>query len=434
MHYQSKTDKLFPVRIRVTHNRETAFLPTKFRLPADKITKEKHTIKPCTARTEVEAEVNALQKYVEQMGRKIDNYSARELADHLEKFLEIRAGVCKDYIDFIEYGEKLAEKMIADGQVGQGQKYLLTLRTIQKFTGSDTLNIADITSRWLRQFEEWLLSKPSAANKKNADPKNLKTVTTTGVALYMRAIRAMFNKARDEFNDEDRGEIVISHYPFNKYKIPAEATPEKRALPVDTIRAIRDYIPAGKRGDIRATLARDVFMLSFYLMGMNLVDLCDCAKIEKNETKVGGKKVITKRLNYNRSKTRDKRDDNAEISVLLVPEVDALLEAYADPTGQRVFNFHTLYASVYNFTRAVNKGLQIITQSDNIKEKHITLYAARHSFATIARNDCGASVEEVAACLNHSIPGFKVTDKYLKRDWSQIDNVQRRVLDLLAKA
>lgn len=426
--YLSQTDNAYAVRIRLTHNRRIAYVRTNYRVPKDKVT-QKGNIKSEIVKNGLLTDIKLLTNKVSNMGRKIDNYTARELADVLEKHLEMHAGVRKDYIDFIEYGEKLAETMIAKGQHSTGEKYIMTLRTVKKYIESDTLNINDVTFRWLQQFEAWLLTKPSASNKKNTKAADLKPISATSVAAYMRCLRAIFNKAREEFNDDDRGEIAIAHYPFQKYKIPAEEAPKKRALPVETVRAIRDFTPAGKRGDKRATLARDVFMLSFYLMGMNLIDLFECTEIERKRIVIDGNARIQRRLNYCRSKTRGKRDDNAEMSVLLVPEVDSLLEACADPTGQRVFNFYQLYASIANFTSAVNDGLKTVGGHESIKVPGLTFYAARHSFATIARNDCGVSIEGVASCLNHSIPGFEVTDKYLKRDWSKNDAVQRNVLD-----
>ena len=75
-------------------------------------------------------------------------------------------------------------------------------------------------------------------------------------------------------------------------------------------------------------LARDVFALSFYLIGMNTVDLfnCDC--------------IADGRITYQRTKTKNRRDDKAEISVKIEPEAMPLIEKYMDKTRRRVFKFY----------------------------------------------------------------------------------------------
>lgn len=65
-----------------------------------------------------------------------------------------------------------------------------------------------------------------------------------------------------------------------------------------------------------------------------------------------------------------------------------------------------------------------------MKIEGLTFYAARHSWATIARNDCGISMDDVAMALNHK-SGHDVTDAYIKNDWSKIDKVNRKVIDIV---
>jgi len=58
----------------------------------------------------------------------------------------------------------------------------------------------------------------------------------------------------------------------------------------------------------------------------------------------------------------------------------------------------------------------------------ITFYWARHSFASIARNDCRFSKDDVALALNHVDNGHAVTDIYIAKDWSIVDEVQDAVI------
>ena len=60
----------------------------------------------------------------------------------------------------------------------------------------------------------------------------------------------------------------------------------------------------------------------------------------------------------------------------------------------------------------------------------LTFYAARHSFATIARNDCGVSMDDIALCLTHD-SGHSMTDTYIKKDYSRVDNVINEVVQFV---
>ena len=63
----------------------------------------------------------------------------------------------------------------------------------------------------------------------------------------------------------------------------------------------------------------------------------------------------------------------------------------------------------------------------------MTSYALRHSWATIARNEVGASEEDVAFALNH-VSAHKVTDRYIRKDYSRIDKLNAEVVELVLGA
>ena len=67
---------------------------------------------------------------------------------------------------------------------------------------------------------------------------------------------------------------------------------------------------------------------------------------------------------------------------------------------------------------------------DELEIDYIQFYSARHSFATIARNDCNVSKDDIGLCLNHS-SGGSITDVYIKKDFTRIDEVIRTVVDFV---
>jgi integrase len=154
---------------------------------------------------------------------------------------------------------------------------------------------------------------------------------------------------------------------------------------------------------------RDVFMISFLLCGMNTKDIFNATVIKNG------------RIEYNRSKTRGKRSDEAFISIKIEPELIPLLNKYRDTSGKRVFLFHTIYKESRNFTQYANNSLKKILPGK-------TTYYARHTWANTARNKCGVSKDIVSESLNHTT-GNNVTDTYLERNWSAIDEANRKVID-----
>jgi integrase len=153
-------------------------------------------------------------------------------------------------------------------------------------------------------------------------------------------------------------------------------------------------------------------------VGMNLADLY---YIESGEYKNG-------RFTYKRKKTSNRRKDCARISIKIEPEIVSLIEKYKDPDGLRVFCFYKNYATRNIFVSSIDKGLKNVAGILNMKEA-LSSYYARHSWATIARNKCKISKSDVDECLNHVDPNSKMADVYIEKDWSMIDEANRKVID-----
>lgn len=74
-------------------------------------------------------------------------------------------------------------------------------------------------------------------------------------------------------------------------------------------------------------LAKDLFILSFAMMGMNSAGFYN-AHTAENE-------IIT----YQRTKTRTRREDKAEMKVRIEPEIKSLFEKYSDPSWRESLYF-----------------------------------------------------------------------------------------------
>jgi site-specific recombinase XerD len=153
-------------------------------------------------------------------------------------------------------------------------------------------------------------------------------------------------------------------------------------------------------------------------MGMNAPDLYTC--------KLRGEDV----LHYYRTKTRTRRDDKAEMFVTIDKKVESLIKEYFAPEGsETAFDFCNRYKNYVLFGENVNEGLK--KYSDRIgrtdKNDRITLYWARHSWATIAYA-CGVDKGVINDGLCHVDRDMKVTDIYIKKNWKIIWDGNAKVI------
>lgn len=306
-------------------------------------------------------------------------------------------------IDFIKFAEGEIAKLNSSGHTGGAVNRQTALNALLRFTGTRVLPVQNITAKFLHEFEAFIKSKPLSNNNK---------AMVRAPSLYMAAIRSLHNELKLQYNDEDIGIIRVPYSPFSKYKVPKEKLSKKRAIDIETIRSIINLPNSDGLNSHRYNLAKDCFILSFALIGINSVDLFECTTLQNNI------------LVYNRKKTASRREDEAEIKIEIQPEIEHLIEKYKDPTGKRVFKFYQLYKDCHYFNAALNKGLKNVVPE-------LEFYAARHSWATIASNLCNIDMYIIHSALNHVDEKMKITEKYVQKDFSKINKANRTVLDLV---
>jgi len=405
--HHKKEDGTFNVKIRITHNRLKRHIATSRFVTKDDLTKG-YKIKNQSLIDDLDIIIKNYRKACDELGEQIRDLSADKLLNYLENY-KVKGDVFR--LDFLKYGEDKVKELQAKGNTGNAKTYDVMLRVLAKFCLSG-LDVSEISGRFVKSFAEYIEGRPEKPNRKKGE---------RAVSLYLSNLRALHNMAKDEFNDEDNGIINIPLSPFAKFKVPKPPAVRKRAESVEHIRAIAalPYTLVPQDGLNRFNLAKDLFILSFGLIGMNTVDLfnCDC--------------LNAGRITYNRTKTKNRREDQAEISIRIEPEIKPLVEKYRDKTGKRVFNFYQHYANADTFNTAINKGLKKIGKLDSIKIEDLEFYAARHSWATIATNQAKVNKYTVHTALNHVDEDMKVTDRYIDKSYSLIDAANRKVLNLV---
>ncbi len=266
--------------------------------------------------------------------------------------------------------------------------YLQTYKKLSIYSKSlENLMFEDITKEWLLGFDNWLEEQGNSKNGRN---------------LHLRNIRAVFNEAIDN--------ETTNFYPFRKLRIKNVQT-AKRSLSVEQLRILFAY-------PIEPWQERylDIFKLVFFLIGINMVDLLRLTEI------------IDGRIEYSRAKTK------RFYSIKVEQEALEIINKYK---GEKtLLEFGELYADYTHISKKTNLALQKIGVVE-LKGKggqkfvepafpKITLYWARHSWATIA-SSLDIPKETIAQALGHG--GNTVTDIYIDFDRNKIDEANRRVID-----
>lgn len=409
MRHHKKADGTYNPKIRIIHNRTTAYMPTAIFTPLVRF-KGRESLGRLTDKDVEEAlydKVKELRGILNTNDYLIDDCeNARAVVELLKRKINERKG-----IDFIEFANKYLE-----GMKENGRKRIVAslIKNLCRFTGTASLPIKQLTGAFLERFEAWLRApgeSPLEGKKQGKKPLKDSTIET-----YMKAMQTLFNRMLAAYNDYETGDIVISRNPFKGYTPNVKIVFRKKALDVTVIRRIAAYDPPQKSRSGHEGFARDMFLLSFCLAGMNMADIFACEVYKDG------------RLEYCRAKTKDRKKDRAFISLPVVDEVKGIFDKYRDPAGRRVFGLYQSFVNTESVGGALFYGMKTMCQDLGIEP--ITLYAARHSFATIARNDCNVSMEDVALCLTHR-SGFDMTDTYVKPDFTRVDRVIRKVMDFV---
>lgn len=406
--HHKKVDGTYNPKIKVYHNGTTVYIPTPIytSLVRFKRGESTGTITDGIIVDSLNDRVKEIRKILNAHDYIIENCEdAKAVAGFIDKKLNQDKN-----IDFLAFARSYIDEMKENGSKSVKQCLVSALCS---FVESDILPVKKITSTFLLRFENWMKSERTIKIKGKESKRP--PMANSSVQTYMESLQCLYNNMLLRYNDYEIGDIVIPSDPFKVYKTKQNVLYLKKAVDASIIRKIAAYRPAQKRC-FSKILARDVFMLSFCLAGINLIDLFTCDSF------------INGRIDYMRTKTRDKKKDKAFISVPISPEISETFEKYRDKNSERVFNLSNHFTSLYCFRQTVASGMRLMCKDLEIDP--ITFYAARHSFATIARNDCNVSMEDIALCLTHA-SGFKMTDTYVKPDFSRVDKTIRKVLDFV---
>jgi integrase len=284
---------------------------------------------------------------------------------------------------------QLISQYQANGQLRTAETYTATLNSFMRFSRATDISLDSIAPLLMQQYESWLL--------------HTARVTPNTSSFYMRKLRAAYNIAIG------RG-LTRQRYPFRNVFTGKEKT-AKRAVPLSVIRTIKTL-------DLSAhptlTLARDLFMFSFYTRGMAFVDM---AYLTKSNLKADY-------IRYRRHKT------GQQLTIRIETCTKEIIERYSPPSAPYLLPIITNNDNErkqYKLMQyRINYALKQISAIAGLPQT-LTMYSARHSWATIAYNK-NIPTSVISEALGHN--SEQTTRIYLASiDVTTIDNANKLILD-----
>lgn len=382
---RAKSDKSYPIKLHIRHNGKflisTEFTATPDTWTGTEYNKEAKNYK--TKNVAIRSLINKVETHLISLDTigKLKGTSDKALKDQIERLLKNNAIDEKCFIDYIDdFISTKNKKNTIDCYISTKNKLLI----YDENCSFDTMD-----RKWLDSFNKWMSSTGMKTNSRS---------------IHLRNIRTIFNYAID--NEE------TDLYPFRKFSIEREET-RKRSLKAEQLALLRDYA-----GESYQKEYQEIFMLMFYLIGINGIDLFHLKEIKDGY------------IEYKREKT------GKLYSIKVEPEAMNIIDKYKG-TKYLLNIMESNNENYRNYMMAMNRGLQKLGDFERkglggrkIRESlfpGITSYWARHTWATIAAK-LDIPKETISAALGHEI-GSKITSIYIDFDQNKIDEANRKVID-----
>lgn len=372
------------IRIALCHKGETCYILTRYLIDSENQFKNGLIPKRPDAsmmNMHLRSLLNAYQEKLNEVQNQ-SMYTCRQLKDIISR--NVRTS---ESSTFKSVSTEYIKERILDGR----DKYASIIRLSEKyfceFLRGD-IALMDITPELIAGFSKFL--------------KRNKCLSVATEGTVMRHIKVIINQG------VKRRMVNYSVHPFIDYIIPASPVREID-ISLEAFNKIRLATPKEKKYHV----AHDLFCLSFYLGGINLIDLL---QIDFRDTEV---------LEYVRTKTKNTAIGTRTISFTIPEEAKGIIKEWMNKnTGRLDFGYKFSYP---NFSRYLTRSLASLAKKLGITEK-VVYYSARKSFAQYA-SEIGIPDGIIDYCLGHSDKSKGVIRYYTKVRQKQADMAISRVID-----
>ena len=371
------------IRIAVRHKHETCYIITRFIVEENQFKNGQVVKRPDAAfiNTKLRLMMNEYQERLDRISNQ-NLYTCRQLKDIL-----MNSAVAKESSTFQDVCRKYISELGEEGRKSYASLLERNNRYFTEFTKGDIL-LSDITPVLIEGYSRFLKVK--------------KGVGDTTLGMMMSRTRTIINRGIK------RQLVKYGVHPFLNYSISASKVREVD-LSIETFNKIRLAHPDERK----LRVAHDLFCLSFYLGGINLIDLLQ----------VNFKGTDT--LEYVRVKTRNTVVGTRTISFSIPEPAKVIIDRWMNRnTGRLDFGYKFSYP---NFSRYITRSLITLSKNLGITEK-VVYYSARKSFAQYA-SEIGIPDGIIDYCLGHSDKSKGVIRYYTKVRQKQADMAISRVID-----
>lgn len=413
---RAKKTQKYPIKLRVTFNREPQYYQTIFDLTEEEWQK--------LSASRISQELQAIREKLKEIERKAAGAAEKSLPfsftafersfvlsnslfkQRKNKLLTAKTST-EDEFDYLPLKKRfpiLAEdgckpgtltwsyqqyikRLLREDRIGSAVAYHCSYMSLKRYKGNVLLT--DITVSFLCAYE-----------------KHLKTngLSKSTVGIYLRPLRAVFNEAIAQgILSKERS------YPFGakKYQIPT-AKKAKKALELTDVQRIYFYRCANEKSSEQ--MAKDFWLFSYFGNGMNPKDIA----------LLQWRNLADDYITFERAKTeRSLRNDPLTITVYVNEDMQAIIKRWGNtdrspnqylfPVLEKGLSAMRVYDRIQNFVYSINYWMREILRNLQI-DKKATTYVARHTFSTVLKRS-GASTEFIQEALGNA--SIETTEGYL---------------------
>lgn len=371
------------IRIAVAHHSQTRYISTQFTLDSTSQIKNGRVV-----RHENAANMNAcLRKLINEYEEIVTSISYLPAISCTELIRIINYEQKKKGITFQSVARKYMNFMKGEEREKSYKLYMIASDRFIKYMKGD-FPLIQLTPLHIQEFAKVLREE---------------NLSDTTIRIYLTLIKVILNYAGK------MNYVTYSIHPFILFKMPASNVRELD-LSIDELKRIRDVHLLKSS----LSIARDIFMLTYYLGGINLRDLLTYNFKDK---------VF---MRYIRHKTRNSKKGENEIVFTLQPEAKVIIDKYLTKEGYLKFGKYSSYKQIYSL---IFRHIGKVSILSGIKKK-VTYYSARKTFAQHGYN-LGIQIEKIEYCIGHSMKNNRPIFNYIKIMQEHADKVFREILNQL---
>ena len=288
----------------------------------------------------IDWDIKRLQSIINQWENKRVKYSADDIISTFQKQANEQS--------LFNFMQNVITQLQQMGRQRTSETYRATLRSFMSFREDKDILLEEIDSDTMLMYEAYLQNRG---------------LTKNTTSFYMRILRAVYNRALEK-------ELTTNRNPFKHVYTGIDKT-VKRAIPLKAIKQIKSLDLSLQPS---LDFARDMFLFSFYTRGMSFIDM---AYLKKKDLSNGI-------LSYRRRKT------GQQLFIRWEKCMQEIVEKYdtdfCNPYLLSILKYPYDNRSQYkNVLFRTNKYLKEIAKMADVSIP-LTLYVARHSWASIAKS------------------------------------------------